>query len=182
MHCNHVALQDLSVCKVATLRVHGPSTSMIWTVLAVRRVCGSVLTMELRETNVTIGKMPLRYAKVPGLLTNNHFRPCRQFTLMYFFLWDAAFLCCCKPEWKCLPAAVTAVQSNCSDGDVRLVGGSNEYEGRVEICINQVWGTICSGSSYSRWGVPDGRVVCKQLGHQEFGKCILRGVFRADIR
>ena len=62
------------------------------------------------------------------------------------------------------------IQSNCSDGDVRLEGGSNEYEGRVEICINQVWGTICSGSSYSRWGVTDGRVVCKQLGHQEFGK------------
>ena len=62
------------------------------------------------------------------------------------------------------------MQSNCSDGDVRLEGGSDEYEGRVEICINQVWGTICSGSSYSRWGVTDGRVVCKQLGHQEFGK------------
>ena len=61
-------------------------------------------------------------------------------------------------------------QSNCSDGNVRLVGGSNEYEGRVEICINQVWGTICSGSSYNRWRVADGRVVCKQLGHQEFGK------------
>ena len=62
------------------------------------------------------------------------------------------------------------IQNNCTDGDVRLEGGSNEYEGRVEICINQVWGTICSGSSYSRWGVTDGRVVCKQLGHQEFGK------------
>ena len=63
------------------------------------------------------------------------------------------------------------VQSNCSDGDMRLKGGPNEYEGRVEICINQVWGTICSGSSrYSRWGVTDGRVVCKQLGHQEFGQ------------
>ena len=78
--------------------------------------------------------------------------------------------CCCKPVCKCLPAAVTVVQSNCSDGDVRLVGGSNEYEGRVEICINQVWGTICSGSRFNRWGVTDGRVVCKQLGHQEFGK------------
>ena len=85
--------------------------------------------------------------------------------------------CCCKPVCKCLPAAVTVVQSNCSDGDVRLVGGSNEYEGRVEICINQVWGTICSGSSYSRWGVTDGKIVCKQLGHQEFGKCMCAWLF-----
>ena len=73
------------------------------------------------------------------------------------------------------------MQSNCSDGDLRLEGGSNEYEGRVEICINQVWGTICSGSSYSRWGVTDGRVVCKQLGHQEFGKSELFGVFRTEV-
>ena len=64
MHCNHVALQDLSVRKVATLRVHGPSTSMTWTVLAVRRVCGSVPTMGSRDTHASIGKMPLWYAKV----------------------------------------------------------------------------------------------------------------------
>ena len=67
------------------------------------------------------------------------------------------------------------MQSNCSDGDVRLEGGSTEYEGRVEICLKQVWGTICSRSFavqswYNRWGVADGRVVCKQLGHQELGK------------
>ena len=69
------------------------------------------------------------------------------------------------------PAAVTVTQSNCSDGDVRLEGGLTEYEGRVEVCINQAWGTICSGSSrYSYWGVVDGKVVCTQLGHQELGK------------
>jgi len=63
--------------------------------------------------------------------------------------------------------------SNCSDGDVRLVGGSDEYEGRVEVCINQAWGTVCNGryswtSSY--WGIADGQVVCRQLRHQELGK------------
>ena len=68
------------------------------------------------------------------------------------------------------------MQKNCSDGDVRLEGGLTEYEGRVEICINQVWGTICRGSYrywyyYNLWGVPDGRVVCRQLGHQELGEC-----------
>jgi len=28
---------------------------------------------------------------------------------------------------------------NCTYGDVRLVGGSNQYEGRVEVCINDQW-------------------------------------------
>ena len=58
---------------------------------------------------------------------------------------------------------------------MRLAGGVNEYEGRVEICINGAWGTVCySASTYYRsyryWDVTDARVVCRQLGHQELGK------------
>ena len=48
----------------------------------------------------------------------------------------------------------------CNDGDVRLVGGSTNSEGRVEICINSAWGTVCD----SRWGTPETSVVCSQLG------------------
>ena len=65
------------------------------------------------------------------------------------------------------------MRNNCSDGDVRLVGGSDEYEGRVEVCINQAWGTVCNGQYSWRstyWGTADGRVVCRQLRHQELGK------------
>ena len=43
---------------------------------------------------------------------------------------------------------------------MRLVGGRDTREGRVEICSNGVWGTIFCGSL-------DGRVatvVCRQLG------------------
>ena len=29
---------------------------------------------------------------------------------------------------------------NCTYGAVRLVGGSNQYEGRVEVCIDDQWG------------------------------------------
>ena len=64
------------------------------------------------------------------------------------------------------------VPANCSDGDVRLVDGSVTYEGRVEVCINQVWGTICSSTSRyynSYWGVSEAKVVCRQLGHQQPG-------------
>ena len=39
------------------------------------------------------------------------------------------------------------LSSNCLNGDVRLVDGSNELEGRVEMCYDQRWGTVC----HNRW-------------------------------
>ena len=53
----------------------------------------------------------------------------------------------------------TAGQS-CTHGALRLVGGQLSNEGRVEICINGVWGTVC----HSGWSSSDARVVCRQLG------------------
>ena len=49
--------------------------------------------------------------------------------------------------------------SNCEDGDVRLVGGSNPLEGRVEVCINRAWGTLCDNGFSSE----DATVICNQL-------------------
>ena len=49
---------------------------------------------------------------------------------------------------------------SCEYGEIRLVGGSTEYEGHVEICIDNQWGTVCDND----WGTSDAQVVCSQLG------------------
>ena len=45
------------------------------------------------------------------------------------------------------------------------MGGSNQYEGRVEVCINDQWGTVCDDS----WDNTDATVVCKQLEYAYTG-------------
>jgi deleted-in-malignant-brain-tumors protein 1 len=71
---------------------------------------------------------------------------------------------------------IDTVMSNCSDGEVRLVGGSTQYEGRVEVCLNNAWGTVCSRyHSYwwwQHWYTQESNVVCRQLGHVELGSVI----------
>ena len=53
----------------------------------------------------------------------------------------------------------------CTDNDIRLVGGTAPTEGRVELCRNQSWGTVCDDF----WGTPDATVVCRQLGYSDIG-------------
>ena len=61
-------------------------------------------------------------------------------------------------------------EGDCEDGDIRLVNGDTQYEGRLEICINNAWGTICrSNTWYNRWTTIDSNVACRQLGHMELG-------------
>ena len=54
----------------------------------------------------------------------------------------------------------------CTTGQLRLAGGNTANEGRVEICMNNVWGTVCDDF----WGNADATVVCRQLGYSSQGQ------------
>ena len=53
----------------------------------------------------------------------------------------------------------------CNDGDLRLVDGNTTREGRVEICFDNVYGTVCD----DQWGPLDAAVACRQLGFSDAG-------------
>ena len=63
----------------------------------------------------------------------------------------------------------------CSNtGDVRLVGSVNMTKGRLEICVNDYWGTVCNDGPNNVFDRRAAEVVCKQLGFPDSGKhCIL---------
>ena len=48
----------------------------------------------------------------------------------------------------------------------RLVGGATALEGRVEVCLNSVWGAVC----HHYFHFEEAQVVCSQLGFQRAGK------------
>ena len=60
----------------------------------------------------------------------------------------------------------------CNDGDLRLIGGESENEGRVEICIDGYWGNVCNQD----WDQRDAYVVCRQAGFQSIGMKMLNTV------
>ena len=51
----------------------------------------------------------------------------------------------------------------CENGTVRLVGGPSEREGRVEICYDGSWSSLCGISSTVA------TTICQQLGYNGLG-------------
>ena len=61
-------------------------------------------------------------------------------------------------------------ETECIPGDAKLVGGSKVNEGRVEVCIDGFWGTVCEEG----WDDEDASVICQQLGLSATGNYTTR--------
>ena len=55
----------------------------------------------------------------------------------------------------------------CTDGDITLVGGTTDREGRVEVCVDGRWGTVCNNNQTIAGA------VCSQLGYPTEGMAII---------
>ena len=64
---------------------------------------------------------------------------------------------------------IYVVDSSYQEGNIRLVGGDYNWEGRVEIFYSGTWSTISDTS----WTSSDATVVCRQLKHSIEGEFAL---------
>ena len=53
----------------------------------------------------------------------------------------------------------------CPEGEIRLEGTNSAFGGRVEVCLQQSWTTICD----VYWDNQDASVLCRQLGFSPYG-------------
>ena len=57
----------------------------------------------------------------------------------------------------------------CTNGDLRLDNGTTgNLFGRVEMCYNNVWGTVCQDN----FGPQEAVVACRQLGFSDAGELV----------
>ena len=65
-----------------------------------------------------------------------------------------------------LPTVLLLMPEFCANGTIRLRGSSYATYGRVEVCMNGYWGTVCDDF----WDDRDAGVICRQLGFSPHGK------------
>ena len=112
-----------------------------------------------------------------GMLYNNYYNKriitlislCSLFCLIILFyitihdvyaLYMYMYTIVCLSSPPLFYADPSTEMANCSTGEVRLVGSGDGDEGRLEVCVNNAWGTVCSDGFDSS----DAAVACEALG------------------
>ena len=85
--------------------------------------------------------------------------------LLFFCVKGDLFVKCVLANNNVLPLlsfffALGQYNENCERSSLKLVNG-----GRLEICINFVWGTVCDDA----FDTNDAKVACRQLGYEVDG-------------
>ena len=70
-----------------------------------------------------------------------------------------------------------STSSTGSAQDIRLVGGSVNNEGRVEVLRSGEWQTICNSGLGDGWDLNDADVACRQLGYGYAIRAVSNGNF-----
>ena len=71
--------------------------------------------------------------------------------------------------WCCfglLHSCLIAEPGECLEGSVHLADGGISQEGRVEVCLGGVWGSVCGDG----WDQMDAYILCEQLDLGEGGQ------------
>jgi deleted-in-malignant-brain-tumors protein 1 len=109
------------------------------------------------------GAGPLHFSNFHCSGSENNLISCTHYTYSCSYGYHAGVIC----------------QAPCTEGDIRLVGDSRyDSFGRVEVCVNGTWGTICD----DHWDNNDASVVCRQLGFSGQGAFARTGSYQDNYK
>ena len=134
-------------------------------------ICFNLWSTSLhREWNACMCKYKVLRVPLPMYAVHNIFS-----FFHYVGIHQQTQYACCT----CMLCTIAALFLFCignetKEGDIRLVRGRHPWEGRVEIFLSGVWGTVCDDGARAI----DASVVCRQLGYSTYSKLVNRYLLR----